>query len=251
MRSVSGGRRILILGGTREARELAAALAEGGYDVTTSLAGVTSRPLRHAGALRLGGFGGAAGLIRYLAAERMEAVIDATHPFAARMSANAHRACRAQGIPLLRLERPPWRPADGDKWIAATGAQDAADLLPIGARALVTIGRQEIACFFLRSGLTGVARMIEAPPLPPPPGWTVLRERPPFSVDAEMALITHHAISHLVTKNAGGADTEAKIVAARRLGIPAIVINRPEKPSAPVHSTAEALIPSLRRALLP
>lgn len=244
-------RRILILGGTRDARDLAGELLQAGYAPVTSLAGVTSAPLLPPGELRLGGFGGAEGLARHLAEAGYALVIDATHPFAARMSRHAAEACAGLSLPLFRLERPAWQPSDGDQWIGARSAIEAAAILPEGARVLLTIGGKEADVFFQRPDLSGIARMIETPPCDPPPGWQLLLERPPFGLAAETALIARHAITHLVSKNAGGAMTEAKLKAARISGITVVMIARPDKPRVPQFASAEQLLEAVKRVLSP
>lgn len=245
------GERLLILGGTGEAVELAGALTAAGYETITSFAGVTAAPVRPVGGMRRGGFGGADGLRAFLVAEKIEAVIDGTHPFATQISGHAVIAAAAAGIPLLRLERPAWAPEPGDRWTSVSNITDAAAALPPGARPLVTIGRKEVVAFFARSDLTGVARMIEPPVTPVPQHWTLLLERPPFTIASERDLIIRHCISHLVTKNAGGEATRAKLVAAREKNVPVIMVERPEKAKTPSFSTIAALIPALRRLLCP
>lgn len=221
---------ILILGGTGDARRLAERLVAEGLRVITSLAGVTTEPVLPPGEVRRGGFGGVEGLVSYLAGEGIAAVVDATHPFAAQMSIQAYTACERCRVPLYRLERPAWNQRPGDRWSEVASAGAAALALPAGARALVTIGRKEIRPFFARRDVGGIARMIEPPAETAPPGWQVLRQRPPFTVDAEMELMRAEGITHLVTKNAGGGETEAKLFAARQLAIEVIMIARPEKP---------------------
>jgi precorrin-6A/cobalt-precorrin-6A reductase len=243
--------RILVLGGTRDGREVAAALAAAGFDPVTSLAGVTSEPVLPEGRVRVGGFGGVEGLMAYVAAENIAAIVDATHPFAAAMSRHAAEAALTLGIPILRLERPPWIAGAGDDWTSVSSASEAVAALPGNARALVTIGRKEIGGFFGRADIGGVARMIEVPAESPPPRWIVLRERPPFTLAHEIELITHHAITHLVTKNAGGEDTSAKLIAARETKIPVIMIARPVKPEVTGVPTVEATIPVLGVLLSP
>ena len=243
--------RILILGGTRDARELAAVLVGEGYTPITSLAGVTEHPLKPAGDIRVGGFGGPPGLKSYLQNNGIALVIDATHPFAARMSANADEACRSSAVPLLRLERPAWRAGPGDDWAMFATVCEAARALPAGARVLLTTGRKDLQPFFERSDITGIARMIEAPALDVTPGWCVLRERPPFTVAGEAALLRDHGITHLVTKNAGGDATEAKLTAARDAGIPVLMIARPAKPDVPSFATISNLMTVLKRLLSP
>ncbi len=243
--------RILILGGTRDARELAAALIAKGCNVITSLAGVTAKPLLPAGEVRTGGFGGSDGLAGFLRQDRISAVVDASHPFAAQMSRQAVQAAAETGVPILRLERPPWKPEAGDSWTAALSASEAAALLSPGSRALVTIGRKEISMFLTRTDVSGLARMIEPYAGPVPPAWTIILERPPFTLEHECELITQHHISHLVTKNAGGADTSAKLGAARALGLPVIMIERPPKPAVPTYANVGELITAHGAMLLP
>lgn len=225
--------RILILGGTGDAREIAAALVAAGHNVITSLAGVTAQPILPAGEVRSGGFGGVSGLQSYLESEGIALVIDATHPFAAQMSRQVFEACQRCGVLLLRFERKPWQPTPEDTWTVVDSAAEAAAALPPGARVLLTTGRKDLEPFFARPDLSGIARMIEAPPLQPPSSWCVLRERPPFTVASEAVLMMENAITHLVTKNAGGSATEAKLEAARECGIPVLMIARPVKPEVP------------------
>lgn len=243
--------RILILGGTRDARELAAELVAGGRNVVTSLAGVTTQPERPEGDVRVGGFGGAEGLANYLDAEDIAVVIDCTHPFASRISANAYAACAARGVLLLRLERPAWKPGFDDRWNMVSSASEAAARLPSGARVLLTTGRKDLEPFFARADVSGIARMIEEPPLDPPPQWRVLRERPPFTVAGEAALMAENGITHLVTKNAGGSATEAKLQAARELRIPVVMIARPVKPEVPVFAAIGNLMVVVEGVLSP
>lgn len=242
---------ILILGGTREARELAAILTARGHDVTSSLAGVTARPELPVGNHRIGGFGGVDGLGNYLATGAFRVVADATHPFAARISRHAADACRRAGIPLLRLERPAWREEPGDSWTHVASPDEAAAALPRGARVLLTTGRKDLAAFFERGDIAGIARMIEPPPLDPPARWQVLRERPPFREADEAALMAAHAITHLVTKNAGGGATDAKLRAARKCRVGVIMIGRPPKPEVPCFPAAEPLADAVERLLSP
>lgn len=243
--------RILILGGTRDAREIAAELVVAGRNVVTSLAGVTEQPVLPHGELRIGGFGGVGGLKSYLVNECIGLVIDATHPFAAQMSSHAFEACRATGVLLLRFERRPWTAGEGDRWTIAGDAEEAASLLPAGARVLLTTGRKDLTPFFSRPDISGVARMIEAPPADPPGPWTVLRERPPFKIEDEARLMAENSITHLVTKNAGGAATEAKLAAARQRGIEVIMIARPAKPDVPAFASIGNLMTVVDGVLSP
>ena len=221
---------ILILGGTAEARDLAGLLCDAGYAPVTSLAGITRAPAAIRGETRLGGFGGPDGIARYLEEGRFRALIDATHPFAATISRHAEEAARRCGIGLFRLERPAWRPEPGDHWIEVADNAAALRTLPAGARVLLTIGRKEILPFLARPDISGIARMIEPPAQHIPAAWRVLLARPPFVRDAELQLLADHAITHLVTKNSGGEETRAKLVAAREKGVEVVMIQRPPKP---------------------
>jgi precorrin-6A/cobalt-precorrin-6A reductase len=225
-------KRILILGGTSDGRSLAARLVALGHDVTTSLAGVTRDPTLPPGAVRRGGFGGARGLAACIREERFDAVVDATHPFAAQISRHAVLATQSTRTPLLRFERPAWQAQPEDKWIEVSGIAAAVAALPDGAHVFLTIGRKDIAPFLARGGLTGIVRSIEIPKIDLPVAWQLLTARPPFSVESERELMSRERITHLVTKNAGGEDTYAKLVAARSLELPVVIVARPRKPEA-------------------
>ncbi len=239
-------KRILILGGTSDARRLASELLAAGFEPVTSLAGVTREPVLPAGDIRLGGFGGEAGLYTYLASGGFAAVADATHPFAAQISQHGFNAARRAGIPYLRLERQAWVPVNGDRWTLVADIKSAVEILPIGARVMLTIGRKEIAPFLARNGISGIVRMIEATPLALPSHWQLILARPPFSLADERHLLITHDISHLVAKNSGGPQTEAKLVAARELNLPVIMIERPAKPAGRVFTCISDLAGALK-----
>lgn len=217
---------MLILGGTAEAAALARALE--GVEVVTSLAGRTRAPAALPGRVRVGGFGGAQGLAAYLEAEGIDALIDATHPFAARISANAAEAVRLRPTPRLMLVRPEWTPQPGDRWTLVPSIAAAAGAVPEGARAFLAIGRQELAPFAARADAWFLIRSVEPPDGPLPPHHAVVTGRGPFRVEDEAALLTSHRIRVLVAKNSGGDD--AKLVAARRLGLPVVLVERPAPP---------------------
>lgn len=223
---------VLILGGTAEARELAASLtARPGYRVTTSLAGRVSRPGALTGDVRVGGFGGAEGLAGWLREQRVDALVDATHPFAESITANAARAAAATGVPAVVLRRPGWRPGPEDRWHPVASLDAAADLLPrLGSRVFLTTGRMGLATFAHLTDLHFVVRSVELPEPPMPPHTEVLLARGPFTVADESALLLEHCIDVVVTKDSGGEATAAKLTAARELALPVVVVRRPPLP---------------------
>ncbi|MCA2216529.1 cobalt-precorrin-6A reductase [Jidongwangia harbinensis] len=223
---------LLILGGTTEARALAAACADL-VPTVTSLAGRTSEPLAVAGQVRVGGFGGVDGLTRYLREQRIGAVVDATHPFAATMSAHAVAAARAAAVPLVVLRRPGWTERPGDRWHRVPSMAAAAGLLPgLGRRVFLTTGRQSIAAFAALDDCWFLSRSVEPPSPPMPRHLDVLLDRGPFGPAGERALLAGHRIDVLVTKDSGGAT--AKLDAARELGIPVLMVDRPPAGFAPI-----------------
>ncbi|MFD6996835.1 cobalt-precorrin-6A reductase [Streptomyces mirabilis] len=224
---------VLVLGGTTEARRLAAELAaRPGVRVTTSLAGRVSRPGALDGDVRVGGFGGADGLARWLREHRVDAVVDATHPFAAAITANAARAAAATGIPAVVLRRPGWTPGPDDRWHWAGSLPEAAALLPsLGRRVFLTTGRLGLAAFAHLSELHFLVRTVEPPEPPMPQDMEVLLTRGPFTPDDERALLRAHRVDVLVTKDSGGEATAAKLTAARDLALPVVVVRRPPLPS--------------------
>ncbi|MFD7680070.1 cobalt-precorrin-6A reductase [Streptomyces sp. NPDC060187] len=223
---------VLVLGGTTEARELAAELtARPGVRVTTSLAGRVARPGAVEGDVRTGGFGGADGLARWLREHRVDVLVDATHPFASGITANAARAATATGVPAVVLRRPGWQAGPGDRWYEAGSLAEAAALLPgLGRRVFLTTGRLGLAAFAHLSGPHFLVRSVEAPDPPLPPDTEVLLARGPFTPDDERALLLRHRIDVLVTKDSGGAATSAKLTAARDLALPVVVVRRPPLP---------------------
>ncbi|WP_431957301.1 cobalt-precorrin-6A reductase [Nocardia lijiangensis] len=236
--------RTLILGGTGEARQLAhIASGERGFDIVSSLAGRVRDPLLPEGEVRIGGFGGVEGLRDWLVANGIETVVDATHPFAATISANAAAAARDSGVALVHLRRPGWTETPGDRWTRVPDPAAAARALPeLGERVFLTIGRQGVGAF---AGLTRqwfLIRAIDPPAAPLPPRHEVLLARGPFAVDEESRLLASRRIEVLVTKDSGGDRTEAKLVAARAAGLPVVVIDRPPLPAGAevVETVAEA-----------
>lgn len=244
-----GNRRVLILGGTAEARELAGLLMRDGFEPVTSLAGITQSPADRAGATRKGGFGGAQGLAEFVAVQGFCALIDATHPFALRISSYAEEAARLSGLPLLRLERAAWLPEPGDRWTEVANNLAALNALPPGARVLLTIGRKGVSPYFARTDITGIARMIEPPDIKVTDNWRVLLARPPFTLEEELGLLSDSAISHLVTKNSGGEETKAKLRAARMSGVEVVLIKRPHKPRIPTVGDAGSVLEFLQQVV--
>jgi precorrin-6A/cobalt-precorrin-6A reductase len=233
-----GRRPILILGGTAEARELAADLHAAGLPVVSSLAGRLEAPRRPPGEVRTGGFGGADGLARWLEERGCAAVVDATHPFAARMAAAAPAACARAAVPLLRLERPGWTEQPGDRWHWVPDVPAAAHAVPThGRRVLLALGGRHIAAFADVRDVWFLIRAVETPPPPLPPHHELLLDRGPYTLPGERALIEDHAIDALVTRDSGGEATAAKLTAARRRSLPVILIRRPPRPRMPTVAT--------------
>jgi precorrin-6A/cobalt-precorrin-6A reductase len=237
---------VLILGGTGEARGLAGRLAAAGHHVVTSLAGVTSAPQLPAGEVRSGGFGGIDGLADYLKAQGIDWLIDATHPFAAQISAHALAAAGRTAVRLVRLERPVWVAGAGDDWTPVADTEAAVAVLPAGGTALITIGRKEVAAFAARGDIGVVARMIEAPAVGVPENWRLVLARPPFTLEDELALMRKELVTVVVAKNAGGPGT-AKLEAARELRLPVVMIERPPKPATATAATIEDVQTLIKR----
>jgi precorrin-6A/cobalt-precorrin-6A reductase len=221
---------ILVLGGTAEARALATALHEAGVPVTTSLAGRVARPRLPPGEVRIGGFGGPDAMTAWLRDHGTTVVVDATHPFAQRISASAASACPAAGVPLLRLERPGWTERAGDRWTWVADLDAAAAKVPgRGERVFLTTGRQGLSAFAGIETAWFLVRCVEAPDPPLPSHHELLLDRGPYTLDGELGLIDRHRIDLLVTKDSGGPLTEAKLDAARERGLPVIVVRRPPR----------------------
>ncbi|MFD8644102.1 cobalt-precorrin-6A reductase [Streptomyces zaomyceticus] len=230
---------ILILGGTTEARALAG-LLHGEVRVTSSLAGRVANPRLPEGEVRIGGFGGVDGLVEWIGGHAVDAVIDATHPFAERISFNAARAAATAHVPLLALRRPGWVPEEGDHWVPVPSLEAAAGALDgLGERVFLTTGRMGLAAFADRPEWF-LVRSVDAPDAPVPARAEILLDRGPFTLDGERELLARHRIDVLVTKDSGGAATAPKLTAAREAGLPVVVVRRPPVPEGvPVVATPE------------
>jgi precorrin-6A/cobalt-precorrin-6A reductase len=237
-------KRILILGGTTEARRLAEHLAlRPDLAVTLSLAGRTAAPAALPVPTRVGGFGGAEGLAAFLEAQAIDVLIDATHPYAAQISANAAEAAACTRVPLLAIERPAWEPIDGDRWIeVADMPAVVAALGTVPHRVFLTLGRNELRPFEAAPQHFYLVRSVD--PVEPPlalPDAVYLTGRGPFNEAAEHALLVQHRIDVIVAKNSGGAATYGKIAAARLLGLPVIMLQRPPPRAEAARSVEEVL----------
>ncbi|MEU7700979.1 cobalt-precorrin-6A reductase [Streptomyces sp. NPDC039028] len=228
---------VLILGGTTEARALAG-LLHAEARVTSSLAGRVASPRLPDGEVRIGGFGGVDGLVDWIGGHAVDAVIDATHPFAERISFHAARAAATAHVPLLALRRPGWVPGEGDDWRSVASQEEAAAALDgLGDRVFLTTGRMGLAAFADRPEWF-LIRSVDAPEAPVPGRAEILLDRGPFTLDGEREVLARHRIDVLVTKDSGGAATAPKLTAAREAGLPVVVVRRPPVPEGvPVAAT--------------
>ena len=248
-------RRVLILGGTGEAVAIARMLHDEMADrveAISALAGVTQSRAPIPGTVRIGGFGGVDGLAAYIQAERIDVLIDATHPFAAQMAAQVHAAAERTGTPRLKIIRPMWRRDPRDRWIEIPDLAAAAATIPRiqARRVFLTVGGRSLQAFQNMADVWFLARMTDAPPSPPPlANADYVVARGPFNTDAEIALMRTHTIDLLIAKASGGAATEAKIEAARALDILTVIIRRPPAPQGDVVADAEGALVWLKRLL--
>lgn len=236
--------RVLLLGGTTEAGNLALALKSADIATVFSYAGRTNAPVVQPVPTRVGGFGGIDGLADYLRAEQISHVVDATHPFAATMGSNAHHACKVCNIPILRLERPAWTPMAEDRWSRVPTIKAACDALPtVATNIFLAIGRMHIDLFAQQPRHHYLLRLVDTPDVTIPlPHHTVTVARGPFDMKGDIALMQAHNITHIIAKNAGGIGAVAKIDAARQLGLNVIMIDRPVRPIGTVARDIETVL---------
>ncbi|WP_082536874.1 MULTISPECIES: cobalt-precorrin-6A reductase [unclassified Aureimonas] len=242
---------ILLLAGTAEGHALAERIAGDRPEsrLITSLAGRTKTPRLPAGEVRIGGFGGVEALAAFLTAERVTRLVDATHPFAAGMARNAAQAADRTGTPRLKLLRPAWVPGPSDRWREVSCLGAARDALPPGARPFLALGRQHLAPFRHRSDISPVLRMVDAPEEPLPFPAELVLGLPGLNAADEIALFERYGVTHLVCRNSGGAASFAKLEAARALGLPVILIERPKPPEGPLAAGIEEVLAWLGEGL--
>jgi precorrin-6A/cobalt-precorrin-6A reductase len=241
---VSATPNVLLLGGTTEASALARLLEAQGIAATLSYAGRTDAPRAQPVPVRIGGFGGVAGLVDYLHGQCITHLVDATHPFAATMSAHAVEAACLADVPLIALTRPAWQPVEGDHWThVGSIAEAVAALAGHPQRVMLALGRMHVDAFAAQPQHHYLLRFVDAPDQAPGlPHHTLVVDRGPFTVEADTELMQAHAIDLVVCKNAGGSGAQAKLIAARRLGLPVVMIERPALPTQhEVHDPREVL----------
>ncbi|WP_417688202.1 cobalt-precorrin-6A reductase [Roseibium sp.] len=240
--------KVLLLAGTQEARQLAKRLPEvlPAAKITASFAGAVTELPDLGLPTRIGGFGGGSGLADYCRSQDIDLIVDATHPFAVQMSRNAASVAEMSGIQIVRLERPPWEPQAGDRWQIVADLAEAATLLPARSRPFIAVGRKEIGRFYHRKDIDAVVRMIEPPEVPLPALWQLVLARPSREVGVEQEFLQSRAVTHVVAKNSGGHASYAKIEAARNLGLPVLLADRPELPKVPSFGSIEALCDAVR-----
>ncbi|MDG1801971.1 MAG: cobalt-precorrin-6A reductase [Paracoccaceae bacterium] len=240
--------KLLLLAGTGEARELARALDRAGVPAVASLAGATRHPKPLAIPTRVGGFGDAQGFFDYLRAEKISHVLDATHPFASRMSLRSAEVCAGMSVDYAQVLRPAWEPEAGDRWEMIAREEDAAEYIAEDATVFLATGRQTLEGFRNLEGRRLILRQIDPPTAPFPwEGGEFLIGRPPFSVEDEVSVFTRLGVDWLIVKNAGGVASRSKLDAARQLGLSVAMIARPAQPDARKFETAEAAMDWVRR----
>jgi precorrin-6A/cobalt-precorrin-6A reductase len=239
--------KVLLLAGTAEAREIAESLNRMGVQSVASLAGTTRAAKRLPIPMRVGGYGSAKAFADYLRTEDITHVLDATHPFAARMSIRSVQVCRVLGVPYLQVLRPAWTPQAGDQWTLLQSEAEAAEHIPKTACVFLATGRQMLEQFRNLEGRRLILRQIDPPTAPFPfEGGEFLIGRPPFSIKDEISVFVRLGVDWLVVKNAGGAASRSKLDAARKLGLPVAMIQRPEQPNCETVPHASAAVDWVR-----
>lgn len=242
--------RVLLLGGTTEASLMAKTLAGAGRDAVFSYAGRTDALLAQPLPTRIGGFGGVDRMADYIRCNGITHVIDATHPFAAQISRNAADACAKAGVALIGLVRPAWQPAPDDRWQSVADIDAAVAALPDqAARVFLAIGKQNLGAFAIKPQHHYLLRLVDPPtaPLPLRDAQAVIA-RGPFDLAGDLALLRDHRITHIVAKNSGGAGAVAKLIAARQLSLPVIMIDRPAPAQPLIVSTPDQVMDWLDHA---
>lgn len=234
--------RILILAGTAEARDLARKLMARRHDITSSLAGSTDDPNLPDGRVRMGGFGGADALASYIASEDFELVIDATHPYAGTISAEAITAAAKRKVPLIRFDRPAWPEPEGANWTHFADIASALRAVPARKKALVTTGQKDLDVIARCPKADFLVRVIDPPDMAMPDNARLLLARPPYTLKSETELMGRNGITHLITKNSGSPQTRDKLSAAQALGVSVFMIDRPPLPEATTVNTIEDMI---------
>ncbi|WP_298256485.1 cobalt-precorrin-6A reductase [uncultured Litoreibacter sp.] len=235
--------KILLLAGTSEARDLSRALVSQGHDVVASLAGATRAPRKLGCETRVGGFGGAQGFRQWMTKYPVDMVVDATHPFATRITERSARICHELTVPYLQVRREEWSATDSDEWVFVDKPEAASSVIPDGSRVFLATGRQTLEQFSGLSACYLICRQID-----PPDGAFPFENgefrigRPPFSVEDEVRLFTELKIDWLVVKNAGGDMSRSKLDAARQMGISVLMINRAAPPAGPVVKDVDAAL---------
>ncbi|WP_270730856.1 cobalt-precorrin-6A reductase [Shimia sp. Alg240-R146] len=236
--------KLLILGGTTEASLLARAVADRGVDAVFSYAGRVAAPKTQPVPTRIGGFGGVVGFANYIQQHNITHVVDATHPFAAQMSWNAYHGCEAAGVPLVAFSRPVWTAGDGDNWTHVANIDGAVSTLRGPARrVLLALGKQSVSAFASKPQHHYILRLVDVPQIAPDlPSHSIVVSRGPFDVAGDRALMQSHGVDLVICKNSGGVGAEAKLFAARELGVPVVMIDRPEVPTRQEMSTIKSVL---------
>lgn len=234
---------LLLLAGTSEARKIAWALSTQGSRAIASLAGATRSPDPLPLPTRTGGFGGQAGFEAFVREQAITAVLDATHPFASAITDRTAQICTAISLPYLQVLRPAWTPEPGDRWTEIATEADVAGHVPTGSTVFLATGRQTLDRFSGLQGCRVLCRQIDPPTAPFPfEGGEFIISRPPFSIEREVDLFLALGVDWLVVKNAGGIESRTKLIAARQLGLPVLLLRRPPMPAALRVETVQAAL---------